>query len=145
MELDGIKVVAIIRDSARALHDGETVGRGAIVGLARFADERNPAWLAEVLSHTGEDVLCVLKCRMGEAESAVWYGPPLAASMTEHYRVGDTRPANYDVYGVLHSDSQTPPMSVSARYIRAARISLFVPPPYRREHCYFGEAMANAR
>lgn len=147
-EIDGRRVVAVLLDGAIPLNEwtGAQPTAGQILGLAAHEHDRNPVWLCEVLRLERAAIACVVHCMLAQADAAVWYGPPTWHSVYDKatWDIGDTAPANYDVFGVLPKEAQGPPVIVGNEYVRISRIRAFVPPPYRRTGCWFTEAAIDA-
>lgn len=142
-ELDGSRVAAILeKDCVPALQwDGDPIDVGRIVGLVPHDWSLRPVWLAEVLGCGDGALLVTVRCLLGGAAAAEWYGPPWWEDPWKDWGFGvsDTRPANYDVYGVLPSACASPPVTVDLKYVVVPRLRMFVPPPYRRHCCWYTE------
>lgn len=147
-EIDGAQVVACIENDCTPVREWKQrpIEVGRIVGAVRSSGHRHPSWLCEVIEDRGDCFLLDLRALLGEAEAAVWYGPPAnaGASFDAPFAVGDTGPAGYEVYGALPNKHQGPVVVIDESCVVVPRLRAFIPPPYRRHYCWLSERVVHA-
>ena len=144
-EIDGMRVCAVIRESARVYE--RSLGRiaaGSIIGLRAHLVDLSPVWLAEVIDHDMRRRLvhCAKIAGKGEWEAGTWYGPPVWGDIFNG-PMGlptDWLPCDYDVFGYPPLDVQTPPGWFHETYVMLPTIRTLVPPPFRRDSSWWMEA-----